>query len=245
VVKEIYVGLGHDSSQPRVTTLGQQQHLTPPHGRVRCHHVSRESDILGGITSESGPPWEGTGPLYIRYGPSSLVQDLHVCEPDPWNRIWTPLYGVRAAHSGVPGFQGRTYPGLNQDPGGGPVPTRVQTWSGGIRTLTYTLLLPAQAETRCYRVAYCAQRKPTGRTWHEASGLRASLHSLRIRRAPVHSSDRRRAQPTLRGPCSYSHVTISRIMTHHYSRVSKKRVTAYQCCIDCSHHDSRWLFMCY
>jgi hypothetical protein len=73
------------------------------------------------------PPWEGAGPLYIRSGPPSLVQDLHVCEPDPCNGIRTPLYGVRATHSGVLGFQGRTYPGLNQDPGRGPVPTRVQT----------------------------------------------------------------------------------------------------------------------
>jgi hypothetical protein len=31
-----------------------------------------------------------------------------------------PLYGVL-------GFQDRTYLGLNQDPGGGPVPARVQT----------------------------------------------------------------------------------------------------------------------
>jgi hypothetical protein len=46
VVKELYVGPGHDSPQPRATTLGQQQHLTPPHGRVRCRHVFRESDIL-------------------------------------------------------------------------------------------------------------------------------------------------------------------------------------------------------
>jgi hypothetical protein len=162
-----------------------------------------------------------------------------MCKPDPWNGIQTPLYGVRAAHNGVLGFQDRTYSGLNQDPGGGPVPTRVQTRSGGIRTLSHTLLLPTQAETRCCHVAYCAWRKPTGGTWHEASGLRASLHSLRIRRAPVHSSDRWRAQSTLRGPCCYSHVTIARTMTHHYSRVSKKRVTAYQCCMDCSHHDSR------
>ena len=34
---------------------------------------------------------------------------------------------------------------------------------------------------------------------------------------PVHYTDRRRAQSTIRGPCSYSHVTISRAMTHHYS----------------------------
>jgi hypothetical protein len=143
------------------------------------------------------------------------------------------------------GSQDRAYPGLNQVPGGGPVPTRVQIWSGGIWTLSHTLLLPAQAETRCCHVACCAWRKPMGGTWHEASGLRAFLHSLRIRCASVHSSDRRRAQSTLRGPCSYSHVTIARTMTHHYSCISKKRFTAYQCCMDCSHHDSRWLLMCY
>jgi hypothetical protein len=49
------VGPGHDSPQPRATTLGQQQHLTPPRGQLRGRHVSRESDILQGINSESGP----------------------------------------------------------------------------------------------------------------------------------------------------------------------------------------------
>jgi hypothetical protein len=73
--------------------------------------------------------------------------DPHGKVPDPyiygsglqvWSRTSTcanralewdldPLYGVQAAHSGVPGFQDRAYPGLNQDPGGGPVPTRVHT----------------------------------------------------------------------------------------------------------------------
>jgi hypothetical protein len=43
----------------------------------------------------------------------------------------------------------------------------------------------------------------------------------------------------LRGPYSYSHVTIARGMTHHYSCVSKERVTTYQCYMDCSHHDFR------
>jgi hypothetical protein len=104
---------------------------------------------------------------------------------------------------------------------------------------SYTPMLPVQAETRCCHVAYCTRRKPTDEAWHKASGLRASLHLLRIRRAHVHCSDRRHAQSTLRGPCCYSHVTIARTMTHHYSRVTKKRVTAYQCCMDCSHHDSR------
>jgi hypothetical protein len=162
-------------------------------------------------------------------------------------RVWTgplewdldPPYGVRATYSRVPRFQDRTHPGLNPGSGGGPVPTHVQTWSGGIQTYPHTLLLPAQAETRCYHMAYCARHKPTGRTWQDPSGLHAPSHSLRIKRAPIHSTDRRRAQSTIRGPCSYSHVTISRAMTHHYSYVSEKRVTAYQCCMDCSHHDSR------
>jgi hypothetical protein len=236
------MGPGHDSPQPRATTLGQQQCLTPPHGRVRGRHVSRESDILQGINSESEPhgrvldPYRtsvytvqasmfGPGPPRVRTGPLEW-------DPDP-------PYGVRAAHSGVLGFQDRTYSGLNQFPSRGPEPTRVQTWSGGIWTYLHTLLLPAQVETRCCHVAYCARHKPTGGTWHDASGLRAPSHSLRIRRAPVHFTDRRRAQSTIRGPCSYSHVTISRAMTHHYSYVSKKRVTTYQCCMDCSHHDSR------
>jgi hypothetical protein len=83
-----------------------------------------------------------------------------------------PPYGVQAAHSGVLGFQDKTYPDLNQDLGGGP---------GGIQTYPHTLLLPAQAETQRCHVAYCARHKPTGGTWHDASGLRAPSHSLRIR----------------------------------------------------------------
>jgi hypothetical protein len=67
-----------------------------------------------------------------------------------------PPYGVRATHSGVLGFQDRTYLGLNQDLGEGPETTRVQNWSGRIRTYPHTLLLPAQAETRCCHVAYYA-----------------------------------------------------------------------------------------
>jgi hypothetical protein len=119
-------------------------------------------------------------------------------EPPP------PPYGVRAAHSRVPRFQDRTHPGLNRGPGGGPVLTHVQTWSGGIRTYPHTLLLPAQVETLCCHVAYCMRHKPTGGTCHDGSGLRAPSHLLWIRREPVHSTDRRRAQSTIRGPCSYS-----------------------------------------
>jgi hypothetical protein len=159
--------------------------------------VSRESDIIQDINSESGPPWESAGPLDIQFGPPSLVQDPHMYGPDPWNGIQTPPYGARATHSRVPRSQDRTHLVLNQDPGGGPVPTRV-------RTYPHTLLLPAQVETRCCHVAYCAPHKPTSGTWHDASGLHAPSHSLQIRHASVHSTNRRRAQSTIRGSCSYS-----------------------------------------
>jgi hypothetical protein len=64
-------GPGHDSPQPRATTQGQQQRLTPPHGRVRGRHVSRESDILQGINSESGPHRRVSDPCI--YGPGLQV----------------------------------------------------------------------------------------------------------------------------------------------------------------------------
>jgi hypothetical protein len=60
-------------------------------------------------TSKVGP-----GPPRVQDGPLEW-------DPD------TPLYGVRAAHNGVPRSQDRTYSGLEQDLGGGPVPTRVRT----------------------------------------------------------------------------------------------------------------------
>jgi hypothetical protein len=48
-----------------------------------------------------------------------------------------PPNGVRAAHSGVLRSQDGTYTGLEQDPGGGPIPTRVHTQSGADLS-TYT-----------------------------------------------------------------------------------------------------------
>jgi hypothetical protein len=77
------VGPDHGSPQPRATTLGQQQHPTPPRGRLRGRHVAREDDILQGMNSESRPPWESVGPLYIQSGPAGKVQDLHGRKPDP------------------------------------------------------------------------------------------------------------------------------------------------------------------
>jgi hypothetical protein len=69
------VGPGHDSPQPRATTLGQQHHLTPPRGWLRGHHVSRESDILQGINSESEPPMGKCRTPGYTVRTSKLVQD--------------------------------------------------------------------------------------------------------------------------------------------------------------------------
>jgi hypothetical protein len=132
VVKVMCVGPGHDSPQSRATTLGPQQRPTPRRGWVRSRHVSREGDILQGINNKSGPPWEGAGPLDIQSGPPRLVQDLHVCKPDPWNGIRTPP--PRLGSGPKRGFGADTCPA---------------------QTCLHTLLLPAQAETRCGHVDYC------------------------------------------------------------------------------------------
>jgi hypothetical protein len=76
--------------------------------------VARKDDILQGISSKSGPPWESAGPLYIQTGPPGEVQDLHGCKPDPWDGYRTPLCGVQATHGWVPGFWDKEYLGLNQ-----------------------------------------------------------------------------------------------------------------------------------
>jgi hypothetical protein len=94
VVKELYAGPDHDSPQPQATTLGQQQHLTPPRGWLRGCHVARESDILEGVNSESGPPWESVGPLDIQFGPPRWSRTPRVrtgpLEWDPDPSVWGP-----------------------------------------------------------------------------------------------------------------------------------------------------------
>jgi hypothetical protein len=57
----------------------------------------------------------------VGLGPPRVQAEPLEWDPDP------PLYGVRATHNGVPRSQDKTYSGLEQNPGGGPVPTRVRT----------------------------------------------------------------------------------------------------------------------
>jgi hypothetical protein len=139
----------------------------PSLGRLLWVHSSARIHHMGGSRA-------ATCPEKVMYSKASTVSpDPHGRAPDPWinssdlqgwSRTSTcarrtprmgsgpppPPWGVRIAHNGIPRFQDRTYSGLEQDPSEGSVPTHVQT-----RTCLHTLLLPAQAETQCYRVAYC------------------------------------------------------------------------------------------
>jgi hypothetical protein len=154
VVKVLCVGPRHDSPQPRATTLGPQQRLTPPHGWVRSRNVSRESCRPQGLNSESRPPWESVEPLDIQSRPPRLVQDLHVCKSDPWNGIRTPPpeWGPGRPQWGpkVPG-QNILVPWSGPRRGSGADTCPDLIW------LSRTLLLPAQTETRCCHVAYYAR----------------------------------------------------------------------------------------
>jgi molybdopterin-guanine dinucleotide biosynthesis protein A len=106
--------------------------------------VARRGDILQDAISGSRPPRESAGPLYTQPGPPSTVRDSQVSKPDPLGGIRTPLSEVRTTYSkvlgqGIPWPMSRTVKSL--------VLTHIQA-------STCALPLPAQAEARCYHVAY-------------------------------------------------------------------------------------------
>jgi hypothetical protein len=74
------VGPGHDSPQPRVTTLGQQQDPTPPRGRLWGRHVADK--VMYSKASTLSPDPHGRVPYPWIYGP-----DLQVGPGPP--RVWT------------------------------------------------------------------------------------------------------------------------------------------------------------
>jgi hypothetical protein len=117
--------------------------------------VSRESDILQGINSESGPPWESVGPL-----------------PDPW--IYSPDLQV---WSRTPTCTDRT-PGMGSEPpymGSGP-PT---VGSQDSRTKHTRSLIRAQVGVWCrhvsgpIRIHSCSllKRRPDATTCHTTRGI--------------------------------------------------------------------------
>jgi hypothetical protein len=151
------VGPSHDSPQSQATILGPQQRPTPLRGWVRSRHVSRKGNMLQGINSGPDPheecrtpgytvrtPRVGPGPSDIQSGPPRFVPDLHVCELDPWNGI-PPVWGP-GPHRGSQGPRTvHTRAGVQY---------RHVSRPGLVRTCPRTLLLRAQAETRCCHVAY-------------------------------------------------------------------------------------------
>jgi hypothetical protein len=156
VVKVLCVGLGHDSPQSQATTLGPQQRPTPPHGRIRSRHMSTEGDILQSINSKSGLPQESAEPLDVWSRPQRLVQDLHVttcASRTPGMESEPPGMGSRPPTMGSQGPRTENTRVLNKTQAG--VRYRHVSRPSLVRTCPHTLLLPAQAETRCCHVAYC------------------------------------------------------------------------------------------
>jgi hypothetical protein len=106
------VGPGHDSPKPWATTLGQQQHLTPPRGWLWAATCSEK--VIYSKASTVSPDPHGKVPdhwiysLDLQVGPGPPRVRIGPLELDP-----NPLYGVQAGHSRVLRFQDRTYPGLN------------------------------------------------------------------------------------------------------------------------------------
>jgi hypothetical protein len=134
-----------------------EQHPTPPRGQLQGRHVAREDDILQGINSRSGPPWE-VSDLWVRSRTSTGTNRTPGMGPGPLCVGSGPL----TAESQDSGTK-NTWTLIKTRRGSGP--TRV-------RTMPCKLLLPAQAETRCCHVAHCPWRKPVGRAWRKASGPR-------------------------------------------------------------------------
>jgi hypothetical protein len=172
--------------------------------------VAREYNVLQGINSGSGPPWESAGPLYIRIGPPGKVQDLHGHEPDPWDESRTPLCGVRATHSRVPGFWDKEYPDLNQDQAG--------VWSrhvSGPRRVCFCSLLRRRPDAATWPTARdVSQRaepdvRPLGRAASIFIADKARRLSIplagdvppRHLMSPVHSTGRRCAALAFNEPC--------------------------------------------
>jgi hypothetical protein len=96
------MGPGRDLPQPRVTTLGQQQHPTPPRGDSEA--ATWPEKVMYSKASTMSPDPHGRVPDPWIYGP-----DLQVGPRPPRVRTgpleWDPdppPYRVWTAHSGVP-----------------------------------------------------------------------------------------------------------------------------------------------
>jgi hypothetical protein len=210
--------------------------------------MAREDDILQGINSGSGSPWESVGPLYIQTGPPGKVQDLHERKPDPQDGFRTPLCGVWATHSRVLGFWDTEYPGLNQGQAG----DRSQHVSGP------------------YRICFCSPLRlsPDAATWHGARdvsqrvepdirtlGCTASAFIAdKARRlsiplasdvppwhlmSHVHSTGRRCAASAFNETCPFRGQAATSPFRRRRACPFHWQVVHPYCCVHYAHHDSR------
>jgi hypothetical protein len=253
---ELCVGPGRDSPQLRVTTLGQQQHPTPPRGRLWGRHVAREDDILQCINSEFGPHGKVSDP-YI-YRPGLQVRSRTSTGANRTPRMGSGPLCVGAAHSRVPGFWDREYPGLNQ----GQVGVRSRHVSGS------------------YRIHCCFPPKwrPDAAAWPTARGVSQRAEPdvrhlgytasafIEEGAPPVHSTGRRCATSAFiqtcpflwqaatcpfrrRSACPFHWQAARPYCRVHYahknSHVTKEATTTYKYFVDCGHHGARRLLRSY
>jgi hypothetical protein len=102
--------------------------------------VAREDDTSQDVSVGPDLRKKAPDPPYAQLGPPITVQDSQISMPGPLDGVQIPPSKVRAATRS----QDRGYPSVSK----GPVLTRVQA-------LSCALALPAQAESRCCRVAPC------------------------------------------------------------------------------------------
>jgi hypothetical protein len=109
--------------------------------------VAKKDDILQGGDSGSGPPRENAGPMDAQPGLPGGVQNLHKYNQTPGTGLGPLRRGSGPLLVGSRDTKEKNTQALIKARRG-PVLTRV-------RTMPRALPLPAQAETRCYHVAYC------------------------------------------------------------------------------------------
>jgi hypothetical protein len=151
-------GYSGSTAAPRLHHMGESGAATCPEKVI----YSKASTV------GSDPPRKSAGPPNIQSGPPRLVLDPGIYNPDPqgwsWTSTcasWTPGMG-----SGPPRMGSGSPTGGSQGPRTECTRTLNRTQAGVryrhvsrpslVRTCPHTLLLPAQAETRCCHMAYCA-----------------------------------------------------------------------------------------
>jgi hypothetical protein len=210
--------------------------------------MAREDNILQGINSGSGPPWESVEPLHIRTRPLGRVQDLHRYKLDPWDGSRTPLCGVRATHSRVPGFWDKEYPCLNQGQPGvrsrhvsGPYHVR---FCSPLKRSPNAAMWPTACDVSqwvepdvrplgCVTVAFIVDK--VRRLSIPLTGDVPPQHLM----SHVHSTGRRCATSAFNVPCPLRWQAATRPSRRRRACPFHWQAVRPCCGVHCAHHDSR------